>query len=118
MKTKCNNCKKEFNIILQSLILSPAKIDNGEVIEYYFVCKKCNTKYHSYFENKESLSIQKLIDDTCAIIRGIEQSKIYNVKTKEEKIKVRHEELEKLRNKKKLILEELEKKYKDYVNNT
>ena len=80
-------------------------------------CMQCNTKYHSYFENKESLNLQKLIDDIRAIIKGIQLSKIYNIQTKEEKIRVRQIELDKLIQKKKNILEELEKKYKD-VNNT
>lgn len=113
MKTKCNSCKKEFNIVIQSEKLNIKE----EVYEYFFVCKKCNTKYHSYFENKESLNLQKLIDDIRAIIKGIQLSKIYNIQTKEEKIRVRQIELDKLIQKKKNILEELEKKYKD-VNNT
>lgn len=61
--TECTDCKKEFEITkLFTRIFTMCKQFEGEkVYEYYFICPHCSREYICYYENVETLKIQKQI---------------------------------------------------------
>lgn len=58
MKIVCDKCQKEFEPT-QSMLLEHTL--DGNLIEVYFLCPKCNAKHHICFHNSETKNLQKLI---------------------------------------------------------
>jgi hypothetical protein len=57
----CDKCNEKFEIVvLQKKV--------NELTSIFLRCPLCKTEYHSYYENDQSLSLQKDIDDLANLI--------------------------------------------------
>jgi uncharacterized radical SAM superfamily protein len=108
-KVKCENkdCAKVFALNVK---VGP-EVDGK--FEVYFVCPFCNRHYHAYFENIQTMSIQDQINElnsqvqnTRIIKKGMNFAKEFN------KRQDYLEKINKLKDRKKLILEKINSKNK------
>jgi uncharacterized radical SAM superfamily protein len=108
-KVKCENkdCAKVFALNVK---VGP-EVDGK--FEVYFVCPFCNKHYHAYFENIQTMSIQDQINElnsqvqnTRIIKKGMNFAKEFN------KRQDYLEKINKLKDRKKLILEKINSKNK------
>jgi uncharacterized radical SAM superfamily protein len=106
-KVKCENkdCAKTFALNVK---VGP-EVDGK--FEIYFVCPFCNKHYHAYFENIQTMSIQDQINElnsqvqnTRIIKKGMNFAKEFN------KRQDYLEKINKLKDRKKLILEKINSK--------
>jgi uncharacterized radical SAM superfamily protein len=106
-KVKCENkdCAKVFALNVK---VGP-EVDGK--FEVYFVCPFCNKHYHAYFENIQTMSIQDQINElnsqvqnTRIIKKGMNFAKEFN------KRQDYLEKINKLKDRKKLILEKINSK--------
>jgi hypothetical protein len=64
LEVTCDNCNKEF-----SMSVKEKKHGRG-IIETYFICPNCNTKYSCGFTNERARKIQRQIRRLWDEIRG------------------------------------------------
>ena len=108
-KVNCENekCKKVFALHVK---IGP---ETDGLYEVYFICPFCNKKYHCYYENRQSMSIQEQINELNSqlqniriIKKGIDFAKEYNKRNYSLK------KIKKLKKDKKKILEKINQKNK------
>jgi len=87
VKTRCDKCNEMFNPEVQK---SDPK---AGVYEIYFVCPHCDSRYHCYNENDQSLSIQDSINTV-----KLELTKVPKIKDFVKKFNKRQELITKLKN--------------------
>ncbi|USK56563.1 hypothetical protein LIS82_08865 [Cytobacillus solani] len=96
MNVNCTGCQKDFDITLKE------KKHGKGIIETYFVCPHCSTRFSAAFTNTRSRKIQKQIRKLWDEIRGCG-----NVKLAEHK----KEKIDKLTEENKQIMSKLKEEY-------
>lgn len=106
-KLKIEKCSKCENLFKRKIELG--KDEDGKM-QVFFKCPKCSVVYHCYYETKETLGIQKEIDDLNNQLRNTRpMRKGMDFKTEFNKRQEKLQKLKKLREKKKKLLYSLNK---------